>query len=129
MPFVPGITKILERTGFRLLILAVLVGVVAGCGALFFYFATNSLEHIMLGKVANFHPPLEGTSADSFDFFIDSLSTHYRWFLFLIPGSWWSIFRLAGLYLCSRSRRTWYGWSPRSISPQGRHHSQPGSDS
>ena len=110
MPFVPGITKILERTGFRLLILAVLVGVVAGCGALFFYFATNSLEHIMLGKVANFHPPLEGTSADSFDFFIDSLSTHYRWFLFLIPA-------LGGLFS---------GWLVYTYAPEAEGHGTDG---
>ncbi len=86
MPFVPGITKLLERTGFRQLILAALVGIVAGCGALIFYFATNSVEHLMLGKIGSFHPPLEGTSESSFDHYIDTLKTPYRWFLFLIPA-------------------------------------------
>jgi len=86
MPFVPGITNLLERTGFRQLILAALVGIVAGCGALIFYFATNSVEHLMLGRLGNFHPPLEGTPQSSFEYFIDALSTPHRWFLFLIPA-------------------------------------------
>ena len=86
MPFIPGILKVLDRTGFRLLILAVLVGIVAGSGALAFYFATNSVEHLMLGKIGNFHPPLEGTPESSFTGFIDGLSAPYRWCLFLIPA-------------------------------------------
>lgn len=44
-------------SGFRLLFLAVLVGIVAGCGALFFYYATNAVDHLTLGTLGNFHPP------------------------------------------------------------------------
>jgi CIC family chloride channel protein len=54
MPLVPKILRGLERTGFRLLILSVLVGIVAGSGAIFFYFATNSLEHLTLGHFGHF---------------------------------------------------------------------------
>ncbi len=110
MPFVPGITKILAKTGFRLLILAVLVGIVAGCGALFFYFATNGLEHLMLGKVGNFHPPLEGAPAEHFNYFIDSLSAHYRWCLFLIPA-------LGGLFS---------GWLVYTYAPEAEGHGTDG---
>jgi len=100
MPIVPGILKLLERTGFRLLILSVLVGIVAGSGALFFYFATNSVEHLTLGTIGNFHPPLEGTPESSFTQFIDSLSTPYRWCLFLLPAiggliSGWLVYTFA----------------------------------
>lgn len=100
MPIIPGILKLLERTGFRLLILSVLVGIVAGCGALFFYFATNSVEHLTLGTIGNFHPPLEGTPESSFTQFIDSLSTPYRWCLFLLPAigglfSGWLVYTFA----------------------------------
>lgn len=100
MPLIPGISKLLERTVFRLLILAVLVGIVSGCGALFFYFATNSVEHLTLGKIGSFHPPLEGTPESSFDTFIDSLSTPYRWCLFLLPAiggliSGWLVYTFA----------------------------------
>jgi CIC family chloride channel protein len=100
MPIVSTALKILDRTGFRLLILAVLVGIVAGCGALAFYFATNSVEHLMLGKLGNFHPPLEGTPESSFSGFIDSLSTPYRWCLFVIPAlgglfSGWLVYKFA----------------------------------
>jgi len=86
MPVVPGILKILEKTGFRLLILAVLVGIVAGTGALAFYFATNGVEHLMLGQLGNFHPPLEGRPESSFTQFINQLSMPFRWCLFLIPA-------------------------------------------
>ncbi|WP_303722272.1 chloride channel protein [Malonomonas rubra] len=100
MPIINGLLKVLDRTGFRLLILAALVGVVAGCGALFFYFATNSVEHLMLGKVGNFHPPLEGTPESSFTSFIGGLATPYRWCLFLIPAlgglfSGWLVYKYA----------------------------------
>lgn len=100
MPIITGMLKVLDRTGFRLLILAAVVGVVAGCGAVFFYFATNSVEHLMLGKLGNFHPPLEGTPESSFTSFIGDLSTPYRWWLFIIPAlggliSGWLVFTYA----------------------------------
>jgi CIC family chloride channel protein len=100
MPIISGLLKVLERTGFRLLILAVLVGVVAGCGALAFYFATNGVEHLMLGKIGNFHPPLEGTPEASFTSFIGNLSAPYRWCLFLVPAlggliSGWLVYKYA----------------------------------
>lgn len=100
MPLVPKILKLLERTGFRLLILAVLVGIVAGTGALAFYFATNSVEHLTLGQIGNFHPPLEGTPESAFTNFIGDLSAPYRWCLFLLPAigglfSGWLVYTFA----------------------------------
>lgn len=100
MQIAPKILRLLERTGFRLLILAIPVGIVAGGGALAFYFATNSVEHLMLGKIGNFHPPLEGTPESSFTSFIDSLSVPYRWCLFLLPAlggliSGWLVYTFA----------------------------------
>jgi chloride channel protein, CIC family len=100
MPLIPGILKVLERTGFRLLILATLVGIVSGCGALFFYFATNSVEHLTLGTIGNFHPPLEGAPESSFNYFIDSLSVPHRWWLFVLPAigglfSGWLVYKFA----------------------------------
>ncbi|OEU73732.1 MAG: chloride channel protein [Desulfuromonadales bacterium C00003093] len=100
MSIISRLFKGLDRTGFRLLILAALVGIVAGTGALFFYFATNSVEHLMLGKIGNFHPPLEGTPESSFTNFVDSLSIPHRWFLFLIPAlgglfSGWLVYKFA----------------------------------
>ena len=96
----PKILQLLERTGFRLLILSVLVGIVAGSGAIFFYFATNSLEHLTLGHLGHFHPPVEGTPESSFTAFIGDLSVPYRWFLFLFPAiggifSGWLVYTFA----------------------------------
>lgn len=100
MPLIPATLKVLERTGFRLLILAILVGIVSGCGALFFYFATNSVEHLTLGTIGHFHPPLEGTPESSFNYFIDSLSVPHRWWLFVLPAvgglfSGWLVYKFA----------------------------------
>lgn len=99
MPLVSNVLKLLERTGFRLMILSVLVGIVAGSGAIFFYFATNSVEHLTLGQIGHFHPPQEGAPESSFDF-IDSLSVPFRWFLFLFPAiggiiSGWLVYTFA----------------------------------
>ncbi len=74
-----------SESGFRLLLLAVLVGIVAGSGALFFYYATNAVDHLMLGKIGNYHPPQEGIAATANSPFIDSLQLDFRWFLFLLP--------------------------------------------
>jgi len=74
----------LGGSGFRLLILSSLVGVVAGCGALLFYYAANTIDHLMLGKLGHFHPPEEGVPAGGSPF-VDNLGMNFRWFLFLIP--------------------------------------------
>lgn len=99
MPLVSNVLKLLERTGFRIMILSVLVGIVAGSGAIFFYFATNSVEHLTLGQIGHFHPPHEGAPESSFNF-IDSLSIPFRWFLFLFPAiggiiSGWLVYTFA----------------------------------
>ncbi len=86
MPLTPKILNLLERTGFRLLILSIPVGIVAGSGALIFYFATNSVDHLVLGQIGGYHPPLEGMPESSFTTFIDTLSFPYRWCLFLLPA-------------------------------------------
>ena len=42
----------------RLLGLAMLVGIVAGLGAILFYAATRGVEHYALGELAGYHPPV-----------------------------------------------------------------------
>lgn len=85
LPEIKNWKQHLGGSGFRLLILSALVGVVAGCGALLFYYATNAVDHLMLGTVGNYHPPEEGVAAGLSSTFIDSLSMDFRWFLFLLP--------------------------------------------
>lgn len=70
----------------RSLTLSALVGLVAGLGALAFYYTANSVDHFFLGTLASYHPPEEGHQlAEGATGFIDSLSMSHRWFLFLIP--------------------------------------------
>lgn len=86
------------------------MGIVAGSGAIFFYFATNNLEHLTLGKIGNFHPPLEGTPESSFHAFIGNLSVPYRWCLFLLPA-------LGGLFS---------GWLVYTFAPEAEGHGTDG---
>jgi len=66
----------------RPMLLSVIVGLVAGCGALFFYYAANGVEHFFLGHLASFHPPLEGVETLEY---IDTFAMDFRWYLCLIP--------------------------------------------
>jgi len=71
----------------RHLLLSVLVGLIAGSGAVAFYFTTNAVDHGFLKGLAGFHPPGEGvgTSAATMPM-IASLAMEHRWFLFLLPA-------------------------------------------
>jgi len=72
-------------TGFRLLLLSALVGVVAGSGAVAFYFATNAVDHHLLGLVGAYHPPKEGSGSMALIPQVDSLQMNVSWLLYLLP--------------------------------------------
>lgn len=89
-----------SSSGFRMLLLSALVGVVAGCGALAFYFATNAVDHLLLGNVAHYHPPLEGSVDTEQISQITSLAMDVAWPLYLLPMlggliSGWLVYRYA----------------------------------
>ena len=72
----------------RWLMLSALVGLVAGCGALAFYYVTNAADHLFLGQWAGYHPPAEGGESVPTAYpggVISTLSMSSRWFLFLLP--------------------------------------------
>jgi CIC family chloride channel protein len=72
----------------RSLMLSAVVGLVAGLGALAFYYATNAANHLFLEQLAAYHPPEEGGRAVPALLpygMINSLSMPFRWFLFLVP--------------------------------------------
>ncbi|MGK2944150.1 MAG: chloride channel protein [Desulfuromonadales bacterium] len=81
----------LKKIDWRLLtrpvILSIAVGLVTGSAAVLFYFATNSIEHLFLSDLADYHPPREGAEAmlAMGDQMIDTLAMDHRWFLFLVP--------------------------------------------
>ncbi|PLX84940.1 MAG: chloride channel protein [Desulfuromonas sp.] len=86
----------------RPLALSALVGLVAGLGALAFYFAVNAAEDLFLHGLAGYHGPGEGAEAVAHlgEGMIDTLHAEYRWFLFLIPVigglvSGWLVFTFA----------------------------------
>lgn len=78
--------RLVVRMVHRDILLGVLVGLIAGLGAVGFYFATNGTTGLMLGHLAGYHPPGEGPAATSLGMgLIDTLRMSHRWFLFLLP--------------------------------------------
>jgi CIC family chloride channel protein len=73
------------RDQVRLLGLAVLVGIVAGLGAILFYAATRGVEHYALGELVGYHPPVR--PAGEVD--IPGLAVWHQpfrpWLLLIIP--------------------------------------------
>ncbi len=91
MSWIKNLAATLRRMDIRALgrplVLSALVGLVAGLGAVAFYFAANATEALFLGKLAGYHPPEEGARgvAELGEGMIDTLFMGHRWFLFLIP--------------------------------------------
>jgi len=88
----PGMEKSLKnlldvRSMTRPTILSALVGLVAGVGAILFYFAANGVENLFLHGIAEYNMPGEGVEglARLGENGIDTLQGSHRWFLFLVP--------------------------------------------
>ncbi len=69
----------------RSLLLAALVGVVAGTGALGFYYMTNEVDLLFLKELGGFHPYHEGAPESAFPSTLDKLSMGLSWWFALIP--------------------------------------------
>ena len=73
------------RNQVRLLGLAVLVGIVAGVGAIFFYVATRGVEHYALGELAGYHPPVRPAGETEIPGLISWNQPFRPWLLLVIP--------------------------------------------
>jgi chloride channel protein, CIC family len=83
----PWLRKLAGHAESRHLVLSVLVGLIAGAGAIAFYFATNGMNHWLLEGMAGYRPPSEvGDAAAATMPLITSLEMGHRWFLFLLPA-------------------------------------------
>ncbi len=93
--------KIAIRTIHRQMFLSALVGLIAGLGAIGFYYATNGVDLVMLKGLGGYHPPeVHGATDPSTWEMISSLAVEHRWILFLIPAlgglvSGWLVFNFA----------------------------------
>lgn len=99
VPLAKTLNKLHIRNVGRFMMLSCLVGLVAGLGAILFYFVTNISEFWILEQWGGFQPPAgEGMGPEGG--MIDSLFVPRRWFLFLIPAlggifSGWLVFTFA----------------------------------
>ncbi len=73
------------RNQVRLLGLAVLVGIVAGLGAILFYAATRGVEHYALGEVAGYHPPVRPAGELDAPGLVSWNQPFRPWLLLIIP--------------------------------------------
>ena len=73
------------RSQVRLLGLAVLVGIVAGLGAILFYAATRGMEHYALGELAGYHPPVRPAGEVDVPGLVSWDRPFRPWLLLLIP--------------------------------------------
>lgn len=93
--------NIILRDVHRLMLLSAMVGLIAGLGAVGFYYATNGVDATMLKGLGGYHPPdIHGITEPSTWDVISGLAQDHRWFLFLIPAlggllSGWLVFTFA----------------------------------
>ncbi len=73
------------RSQVRLLGLAVLVGIVAGLGAVLFYAATRGMEHYALGELAGYHPPVRPAGEVDVPGLVSWYQPFRPWLLLIIP--------------------------------------------
>ncbi len=78
--------RLLIRLVYRQVVLSALVGLIAGLGAIGFYFATNTVDAWVLQGWADYHPAVHAVAGKLSGPPVTSLHMHHRWFLFLIPA-------------------------------------------
>jgi chloride channel protein, CIC family len=88
------------RDQVRLLGLAVLVGIVAGLGAIVFYAATRSVEHYALGELVGYHAPVRPAGEADLPGLAAWHAPFRPWLLLIVPTiggilSGWLVYTLA----------------------------------
>ncbi len=73
------------RTQARLLGLAVLVGIVAGLGAIVFYLATRVVEHYALEGIVGYHQPVQPAGEAELTWLPAVVTTFHPWLLLIVP--------------------------------------------
>ena len=87
--WIPQILKLSQnrfRTQVRLLVLAALVGIVAGLGAIVFYVATRVAEHYALGVIAGYYPEPRPGGEVTLSWLPVAVHDFWPWLLLVIPA-------------------------------------------
>ncbi|VVB86855.1 Uncharacterised protein [uncultured archaeon] len=67
----------------RWTLFSVVIGIVAGFGAILFYLGLSALSNYALGGIGGYYPPVPGGEPSLFG----HPATNIRWFLFLLPAA------------------------------------------
>ncbi len=73
------------RSQVRLLGSAILIGIVAGIGAIGFYLATRLIEHYALGVVVGYRPAVHPTGETDYSWLPPIAETFRPWLLLIVP--------------------------------------------
>jgi CIC family chloride channel protein len=73
------------RAQLRLMGSAILIGIVAGIGAIGFYFATRVIEHYALGVIVGYQPAVRPTGETDFSWLPAVAKSFHPWLLLLVP--------------------------------------------
>ena len=86
--YIPNILiELANHAKGRYLVLSAIVGLVGGLGAVAFYFAANGVDAVMLGSLADYHPPPAHGPVNPDEIpVVDSLVMEHSWILLLLPA-------------------------------------------
>ena len=73
------------RSQLRLMGSAILIGIVAGVGAIGFYLATRIIEHYALGVIVGYQPAIRPTGEMEFSWLPPVAQSFHPWLLLLVP--------------------------------------------
>jgi chloride channel protein, CIC family len=85
LPEILLLTERRIRAQARLLGLAILVGIVAGLGAIVFYLATRSVEHYALGGIVGYQPAVRPGGEPKLGWLPVWTTTFHPWLLLIVP--------------------------------------------
>lgn len=84
LPIPPLLRTLVNHADSRHMLLSALVGLIAGGGAIAFYFATNAVDHGLLRQLAGYAGLEHGVAPTGP--VVASLQMEHNWFLFLLPA-------------------------------------------
>jgi CIC family chloride channel protein len=73
------------RSQIRLMGSAILIGIVAGIGAIGFYLATRLIEHYALGVVVGYRPAVHPTGETDYSWLPPIAASFHPWLLLIVP--------------------------------------------
>jgi chloride channel protein, CIC family len=100
LPQIVRLTELRIRRQGRLLGLAIVIGIVAGIGAIVFYVATRVVEHFCMAGIVGYHPAVRPAGEVDLSWLPAMITPFHPWLLLIVPTvggliSGWIVFTFA----------------------------------